>query len=299
MNRNFKSIILVFILVNFVTAANLDSLAIIVTGNYRGRADGCVCAGGSVGGLARRASLINRRFNGFEILSLDCGGILDLDPAGGKAASACTMAGLSDLQLKVCCVTARDMFYGKDFIMSIADTCGVSLVCSNIVNGINGKKLFEMWVVVEAGGVVFGIAGVSRYQPGRRIPGLRIWTTAPLDSIPDDLRKSVPADIDIAVLLTDLDEDELRGFLPRIPVFDMVFTSSRDIKTESPFSIESATVIHPRPNGGSVDGMIIPIRTSGLSTSTFFSYPLKIDVKPDYKTETWLKNCLNPGHASP
>ena len=270
-----------------------------MTGNYRGRADGCVCAGGSVGGLARRASLIRDRFKGIEIIGLDCGGFLDLDPAGGRTASACTMAGLSHLQLKVCGVTARDMFYGNDFIVSSAETSGVALVCSNIVNCATGENLFERWVILEAGGFVSGITGIARHQPGRRFPGLGTWTTIPLDSILVDLRNSIPAGVDIVVLLTDLGEEELRDFLPLMPEFNLVFSSSRDIKTESPFSIGSATVIHPRPNGGAVDGIVVPIRSRNLSASTYFSYPLKMQVSPDPEVEAWLKDCLKPRDHSP
>ncbi len=292
MNVISKATILILMLSGLIYAAEPDSLVIITTGNYRGRADGCVCAGGSVGGLARRATLIKQRFDNYRIIGVDCGGFLDLDPVGGKTASNCTLEGLSNLGLMVCGVTVRDMFYGKDFVTDAAYKNDVALVCCNIVDGRNGRLLFDKWNVIESNGINIGVTGIARHQPGLRFPGLGTWTTTPYDSIPMKLNTELPKNIDILVLLTDIGEEELRLLLPSIPDFDLVFTSSRDVKSKSPFNIGSAVVLHPRTDGGAVDGIIIPIEAGNLSLFNCFSYPLKRQVTPDTEVESWLENCM-------
>ena len=128
--------------------AEQQGITLIVTGGYRGRVEGCNCPGGLTGGLSQRIVMSNERFPNQMLSGLDCGAILDLDPEMGRFTSRCTIFGLAKLGLKVIGVTPRDLFYGVEFLKSIADSAGVQLVSANLFDAETDELIFKPWAVL-------------------------------------------------------------------------------------------------------------------------------------------------------
>lgn len=245
-----------------------------------------------MGGLARRAALLKKLYDDNTLTGFDCGGYLDLDPAGGRNASICTLVGLARMGLEAAAVTSRDMFYGVDFLKTAADSAQVDLVCSNIIWQDTGARLFNSWVTYPIGDLQVAVTAIAHHQPGRRFPGLGTWTTVPPDSVIGSLRGSVPHGADLVILLTDLSEAVLRELLVEFPEIDVTLTSSRQVYNDSPFKVENCTVFHPRPNGGALEGFIFHNSKTSNSGLNFFSHPLTRRVTPDRDMNKWVQSCL-------
>ncbi len=243
--------------------------------------------------MAHRETVLCELFGGSPPLGLDCGRFLDLDPAGGRIASACTLKGLARMGLRAAAVTARDMFYGVDFIRRIADSTGIVFVCANILWEDSGSSVFPAWETLPLDNLTLAVTALAQCQAGRRFPGLGTWATVPPDSVLEDVRGTIPEGADLVVLLTDMDEESLGGLLPRFPEVDIVLTSSRKVHSKSPFKIGGVHVVHPRPDGGSVEVVVIP-RSSvrGCSAIGYLSRPLGTQIAPNPETDAWLRRCL-------
>lgn len=281
----------VFLAASHAADASTDSLTIIVSGAYRGRAAGCECPGGSRGSLARRSTLMNRQFTGETPLVLDCGRFLDLDPVQGREISWCTLTGLSRLGLKAALVSTRDLYYGENFLREISDSSGIDLLSANIVSGASGERLFDTWKVLSSDMNSIAVAGLTRHQEGMRIPGIGAWITISPDSVLGDLRASTPREADLYILLTDLNTEELTHLLPELPAFDFIFTSHRATSSAKPVQIRDTVLIKPTPNGGAVDGIVVWKNNLKLDYC-FFSHQLSDRIPKESATDDWLNNCL-------
>ncbi len=284
--------LLFFIAQSCLHAEPADSLAIIITGSYRGRADGCKCPYGSKGGLARRASVLEKMFSGDKILGLDCGGLLDLDPEGGRLRSLCTIKGLQRQGLQIIGVETRDLFYGVDFIGKIADSLGIELICANIVQDRTREPVFEPYAKIDFNGWDINLAGLAEHVKGLRIPGVGTWITLPADSALDALKAALIEPSDLNILLTDMSEQSLRRVLPKLPQIQIVFTSSRKIITPSPFWIDSIMVVRPMMDGGAVNGVKLPPGWNRTVDFRYLDVPLNRSIDKNEAAEEWLMDCL-------
>lgn len=272
-------------------ASEADSVNVVFTGLYRGRAFGCTCPDGSVGGLARRMSLMNERYGSDMPLGVDCGGYLDLDPQGGKFRSLCTFYGLAKMGLKAALVTPRDCFYGVNFVRHIADTAGVNLVCANIIDKSSGRCPFPLWITFEKKGLVFAVTGLIKHEPNRRITGAGNWGTCNPCDIMEELQRKIPIDSNVFILLTNMSDTELDRFTDHTNMFDFVITSSRDLHHETPFFLGNAMVIKPVQDGGAVDELKIPVHFSNPHQAKVEHFPIYDNIDKNRLIEEWIVEC--------
>ena len=270
-------------------AENRNETVILVSGGFRGRVEGCSgCPSGSSGGFGRRATVMKEIFSDYMPVSVDCGGILDLDPEGGMNASRCTFFGLAQMGLKVLGVMPRDMFYGIEFLKSTADSSGVTLVSGNIIEAATEEPLFEIWATVSSGNKRFAVASLANYQQGRKYVAPIGWTITHQDSVIQHLAATIPQNIDYTILLTNMGEGSIREFIGKYPYFNLVLTSSRQFYTESHFLLEEILVAHPKPDGQSIDWVVFHNDTPPRFKTRLL--PQSIKVNP--KTNEWLHDCL-------
>ncbi|MDP8228531.1 MAG: hypothetical protein P9M15_03665 [Candidatus Electryoneaceae bacterium] len=305
MNKERLIVAVILALMSFPSlgCTSPDSLTIIVTGSVRGRVDECACPGSLVGGLGRRATVMAEHFpirTGIaeqSPIGLDCGRFLDIDPQGGRIASQCMIRGLAKFGLKVMGPVPLDLFYGVNFLRSIADSAGVTLVSANLINSASSDLIFQQWAVVtdRLTSTKLAVTSLVKFHSGQRFTGgLDTWTVISPDSVIGDLSASIP-EADFIVLLTDMSEFTLMEFLQDVTIFDLVITSSRNVDTASPFSIGRTVVVHPSPDGRTVDGIIISLDDSGVALNErirWFSYPVSRGISPDETFSPWLDGCL-------
>jgi len=270
-----------------------DSLTILVTGGFRGKLNGCACPSAKRGGITRRATLMRQLFQQTNLLGVDCGQLLDLDPEGGRMRSACAILSLGRMGTEVALVATRDLYYGVDFIKEIADSAEMELVCANIVDELTGKSIFPMWVELEHNGVKLALTGLTQHFPHKRIPGMDSWMTVPLDSALREIRATVPSKTDLIILLTDLSESDLNDLIPTFPKLDIVLTSSRRVYTPSPIVVNSTLIVRPQPDGSFLEGIVIPNSGRNITSSRIITHPINASIASDVEFEGWLKHCQN------
>jgi len=195
--------------------------------------------------------------------------------------------------LQAAFVGTRDLFYGVTFIRETTDSAGIELVCANLIDGSSGDTIFNSWITLSHNDKRLAITGLAEHLTGRRIPGFGSWTTVPPDSVINQLRKSLPQNPDLIIMLTDMRESELRRILPSFPEVQLVFTSSRRVITPSPFSIDSAIVVRPMLDGGAVDGVVLPFDWSVSMEINHFSLPLNDEILPDVEMRDWIEECMD------
>jgi 2',3'-cyclic-nucleotide 2'-phosphodiesterase (5'-nucleotidase family) len=258
----------------------------------RGRAESCGCGGGPRGGLMRRAALYSQLFKNDTPLSIDCGGILDLDPNGGLSQSRCTIHGLGRLGLKAMGVTPRDLFYGIDFLRLTADTAQIALISANIVDSNSRKPLFATWKKITAGGKTLAITSLAEYIPQRRLSIAGNWEVISPDSVLPMLFETAPDSVDLVVLLTDMSEPNIRRIMLTCTLFDLAFTSTVHIFSATPFTTNRTIVANPEQDGRTIDGIMLGFNGKNIYGTRWFSIPIGPNVSIDKNTAEWLGSCL-------
>jgi len=291
--RSLSIVLLIGLVCCFEASAETpsDSLTILITGGLRGRLNVCDCPSASRGGIARRATLMQKLFSQKQPLGMDCGQFLDIDPNGGRMRSACAILALRRMGTEVALVATRDLYYGVDFISEIADSADMKLLCANILHSETKQLIFPMWVELNRDGCHIAITGLTWHFPHRRIPGMDSWITIPPDSALIQLRNTVPFTADLTILLTDMSESELNEFIPMFPELDIVFTSSRRVYTPSPIALGSTSIIRPQPDGAFLEGISVLFDSNSVSKISFFSHPLNKLITADKDYVLWLENC--------
>ena len=287
LHRYFLVLALFWVLASVATAEDGD-IIVIVSGAYRARVNGCDCPGGMKGGLATRFKLMRELFPERIHTGLDCGGILDLDPEGGKFASRCAFFGLARQGLRVLGVTPRDLFYGIDFLKSVADSAGIQLVSGNLIVPESGRRIFKSWLTIEIGDVQLAVTSLVNYQAGRRFTASIGWTRSAPETVLGEILNNIPDGSDYIILLTDMSEGDLREILLQYPEFDLALTSSRKFKSGSSFELGKTLVAHPGTDGQSFDWVVFHPE----SKAEYHSRSLPVTVGKDAETEQWLKDCL-------
>lgn len=270
-------------------AISSDSLTILISGGMRGRIEGCGCSSAK-GGLSRRVTAMEQRFTDEYPLGIDCGGILDLDPEWGQRKSSCLLHGMARLGLKIMGVSKRDLFYGTNYIRSMADSAGIKLISANIF--IDDSLIFEKWASIPYKGHNLAFTSLVDHDPENRAAILGSWYSAPVDSTLHRLSSELPDAADIIILLTDISETELKTLLEKWTFFDVVFTSSRQFYARSPLQFGETMVVQPGRDGRSIDGIVATFNNSGDNEIAFFTIPLTRNIRINDETVNWVDTCL-------
>jgi len=289
LNRLCGGVILWLLAHGCLLAGDEPHITLVVSGSLRGRVEGCHCPGGFTGGLARRAEALNRLFPKNIPPGIDCGGILDLDPEGGKAASRCAVLGLAGQGLRVLGAAPRDLFYGIPYLQSLTDSVGIQLVSANLIEPASGKLIFNRWALINVNGFLTAITSLVDYQEGRRFTAPIGWTRCPPDSVLDELVKTKPENAAFLILLTDMGRENLQKFLSHSPIyFDLVVTSNRHFDVDQPSVIDGILVVRPAQDGNALNHVVLHSGT----LPEFITTPLPEKARKDQSTVVWVDKCL-------
>lgn len=264
---------------------------ILYTGLMRGRVESCGhCPGSTVGGLARRQTALQSLDSTIHWVGLDAGGFLDLDPEGGKTRSLCAFEILAKQGHRVFGVTARDLFYGIDFLQNAFLRFQLRAVSANIVAAPQTEPLFPPWDTLIVDGLTLAVTSLSlppTYSGDS--PG---WKVEAPEKVISRLIDLSPHSAQVRILLTDADEATLREWGDAIECFHLVISSSRYIYTQTPFTIGKTWVVKPQMEGRALDGMILTWERGRLQILQHFSVPLGSHWPPDRDTERRLSRCF-------
>ncbi len=155
-------------------------LSLVYTGNVLGTIDPCGCVSNQLGGLARRATLMDRLREPsarFHVLYVDYGNLLF--PLGGvreiereQLVAKARLLVETQAKMGMAAYTpgGNDLSGGVDTFLEIFSGTSVPVVSANLVNPRNGELLFAPSVVLTLGGTTIGVTGVSESFAGKDSP---------------------------------------------------------------------------------------------------------------------------------
>jgi len=157
-------------------------LALVYTADLRGAV---ASPPGGAGGLARRATLIDRARLSAPVVIVDAGDLAPsaddepglVDPAARAARARLALATYRRMGVDAITVGERELALGAAVWRAACDEAKVPVVAANVVDG-NGRSLFPPTTMVRAGPIAVGVFGVLDLTGER-------WTRPPNVTITD------------------------------------------------------------------------------------------------------------------
>ncbi len=183
---------------------------IAMTGYLMGQVGPCKCPGNPLGGFARRVAVMERDLDTKDdVLKVDTGKWVSLDPDRGVADSRITAAVLAELGTDAVNITMRDARLGRDLLKDLQKDYKLPFLSANLIDMNSEKTIFPATKRVtlkfaDGGSMDVGIVGVCRAGTNNYMPpesGLAFADPGP--ALLEAYREVM--DAPCVVLLTDAD----------------------------------------------------------------------------------------------
>lgn len=242
------------------TGEGAKAFSIALASNVQGNLIECACRRGPIGGLARRATVLDRwRASRDEpLFVIDAGNALVSDPVpatlesneGLAAAALVEIYGM--LSLDALAVGPRDVAFGAEALAGWSETHALPLVSANWRAG--GAALGEPWRIVERGGVRLGITSVAPDDAATSDFFLRTGVQAlPPEGAFTAVRALRGADVDVVVLVVtggmSLAERALRAAPDPALRPDIVLVSGSRRLMQAPTFVSGVPVVEASDRG--------------------------------------------------
>lgn len=207
-------------------------LLLVYSGDCQGLIEPCGCISGRLGGLARRATVLEPLLRRYPArLVVDAGGWSAVTQTGDRAArSRLLLAGMHELGLEIANVSVRDLRLGEHALAALTDSTGVQLVSANIDAD---RTWLRPYVVLSraVGGreMRIGVTGVS----GGGDPG-DDWALRPHIDDPIRVARAMLAELesqtDLQVLLAALPVAELDAAIGDLGGYEVLVAGAGDLR---------------------------------------------------------------------
>ena len=158
-----------FLQICIVFASDLKQIRIVSTANVHGETDPCGWKKKPLGGLARKASVIDElRSDGFDVVVLDAGNLLfkkeTLDPGSpteiAKLTGEIIINSFNKIGCKAFSPGSKDFAAGLAFVQEMQNLANFPFISANIFD-INGDRIFDPYTIIEIDGLSLGIVGLA------------------------------------------------------------------------------------------------------------------------------------------
>ena len=155
--------------IGLAATATSKQIRIVGTANVHGETDPCGWKKKPLGGLARKATIIdNLRSEGFDVLILDAGNLLFkkeiLGPGTptetGKMTAEIIITAFNDIGCHAFSPGSKDFAAGLKFVREMQTLANFPFISANIKD-INGNRLFDPYLIIDVEGVSLGIIGLA------------------------------------------------------------------------------------------------------------------------------------------
>jgi len=214
-----KNLILV-LFVSFQLLYSVDTISIIATANVHGETDPCGWKKKPLGGLARKATILEQYNNENNFYVVDAGNLFfkseSLEDGIPREVALINADIILDSFNEIGCTAfspgSKDFAAGKDFILSSAKTASFPFISCNIFDS-DRKLLFDPYVINNQNGIRVAFIGLTSIFES---DGLVVED--PITSLKGILNEIIPIS-DIRVLLfssNDLDMKQLKASNPEL-----------------------------------------------------------------------------------
>jgi len=210
-----------------VTRAQENAVTLLVTGEQMGRLRPCGCTKETVGGLARRATLLRRLRQEIaaDVLLLDNGGVVMETGRQQEIKYDITVAAMDAMEYDAAGVGFLDLGLGIDRIEANAIDASFAIVGSNLVRSDGTHPLARSTVIETPSGRRIGLMAILgerfRTDLSRIAPRLELVN-------PEGVVRKLVAELgprcDLIVLLSHAPVEETRSLVHSVPGVDVAVT---------------------------------------------------------------------------
>ena len=263
----------------FLTAgpSRAAEVVLLYTGDTQSFLEVCGCADDQLGGIARRATMVDDLRRSYpNALLLDAGGLFAGDTVLDQLRCKIHLNAMKAMRYDAANAGVGELRFGQAFFETMRDSIGVPFASANLK--VNGAPMGAEMRILNAGGVRVGIVGVA----GEReieAHGMAMGTSrlhlpegvaVALDGIEAAVAKASRA-ADLVVVLTDLDRDAERALIRQTAGIDVVISTRSRETTQR---VGNALLLGTQPQGKAIGQAILTVENGRVTAERVDSIPL-------------------------
>jgi Tol biopolymer transport system component len=270
-------------------------MALVYTGNTNGRFLPGGAQGALIGGLARRASVIEQLRSQFPLnMVIDGGNFL-------TETSLPVKARLADWFFGRCAYDAvglggAEVDYGVDRLFSKTNPPNYEYCCANI-SGASTTGIVRSKTITVKGYSVYLISAIGPAAPKR--PSERAVLSAPIGEVTALLSKSAAKNAVARILILNDTWQNIRSLAQALPEIDIILCGGLSQKFETPMKIGNALLLSPGANGECVGKLILRFNDQKQLVS-FDNHLISLteDILPDSAVAAKLRSAIESGEIT-
>ncbi len=202
-------------------------LAFLLTGEQHGYFEPCGCTSSQLGGMSRRANLVQKlKAAGWTVQGLDVGGLSRRTTRQAQIKFETTLAALRELNYVAIGLGPEELRLQPDFLLSQHIPPLFFLSANLEFFGVADLGTPVPSAIVEAGGLQVGITSVMSAELQKEVlPHPDITWQEPGPKLTDVLADFDDKHVDLRVLLSQASVTESEAFAQQFPQFDVVVTA--------------------------------------------------------------------------
>ena len=283
---------------SLVDQSKAAEVVLLYTGDTQSFLEVCGCADNQLGGIARRATIVNDLKRSYpNALLLDAGGLFAGDTVLDQLRCKIHLKAMKAIHYDAANVGVGELRFGQAFFETMRDSGGVPFLSANLK--INGEPMGIPMRILDAGGVRAGIIGVA----GEReieVHGMAMGAGPSHINIPDgvDVRlagiqevvASVRQKADLIVVLSDLDRETERDLVQNIADIDIVISAR---STETVHRIGNTLLLGTQPQGKAIGEAILNVENGRVTAEQITSVLISESIGEDHTVKQLVDEFYN------
>ena len=271
----------VFCLIGQSRAAEV---VLLYTGDTQSFLEVCGCADNQLGGIARRATMVNDLKRSYpNALLLDAGGLFAGDTVLDQLRCKIHLKAMKAIHYDAANVGVGELRFGQAFFETMRDSSGIPFISANLK--INGEQMGASVRILDAGDVRVGVIGVAGEREievhGMAMGDSHINMPDGIDVKLDGIREvvaSVRQKTDFIVVLSDLDREAERDLVKNIADIDIVISAR---SSETIHRIGNTLLLGTQPQGKAIGQVILNVENGRVTTEQITSVLLSESIGED------------------
>ena len=262
--------VLCFLLAVFclIGQSKAAEVVLLYTGDTQSFLEVCGCADNQLGGIARRATMVNDlKLSYPNALLLDAGSLFAGDTVLDQLRCKIHLKAMKAIHYDAANVGVGELRFGQAFFETMRDSIGVPFVSANLK--INGVQMGAPVRILNAGDVRVGLIGVASERE-IEVHGMAMGVshinmpdgiTVELDGVKEAVAQ-LHQKTDLIVVLSDLDRDAERDLVQHIADIDIVISAR---STETTHRIGNTLLLGTHPQGKAIGQAILTVENGQVT----------------------------------
>lgn len=202
-----------------------ETLTIGFSNDLNGELRSCGCLVKDLGGLGRRATMVEIVRDSTEnFLLVDAGDFFGKELNYGKEKADVTMKSMAWMEYDAVVVGEKDFGFGVDYVVKRTKEIGLPVITANLYDAITDTLLFPpSWVVEFASGLEVGLIGVlsDGLKLPPQVPAGRIRITDPVQAVKREVEE-LRDQVDLVIVVAHVIRREAQTIATEVPEVDVV-----------------------------------------------------------------------------